>query len=462
MGLKDWLFRTGSKSSSAAGLTGYYADIQRWEDIYNGGGDWRYTRRGGIQGGTRRIASLGAAKALCGELTRLCFTEGTAMCYSDGDTERFVNEVLAQSRFAERFPEFLERAFALGGGVVKVYYDENTPEGVPGVRIDLVTADCFVPTSWNSREITGGAFASRIMSGGRSYILAETQELDEGALVVENRLFREDGGSADMNAVLPGLRGKSRIEGLNAPLFVYLGFGGGRRDSTECGCPLLGSSVFAGAEDTLRSIDIVFDSLSREFILGKKRIIVPAYAVRGEWDSDGTRKHYFDVNDEVFQAMSTSDAEELKITDNTGELRVDEHVKALGELLDLLCMQAGLSEGALSFKDGTIRTAAEVVSRNSRTYRTQAFYRRRISEALSRMTEDICRLGKMAGELPDSASESASAVFADGAAEDDGTRTDRAVKLYTAGIISRARALSQIYGISLEEAQAMERTDNDE
>ena len=160
--------------------------------------------------------------------------------------------------------------------------------------------------------------------------------------------------------------------------------------------------------------------------------------------------------------MSTSDAEELKITDNTGELRVDEHVKALGELLDLLCMQAGLSEGALSFKDGTIRTAAEVVSRNSRTYRTQAFYRRRISEALSRMTEDICRLGKMAGELPDSASESASAVFADGAAEDDGTRTDRAVKLYTAGIISRARALSQIYGISLEEAQAMERTDNDE
>ena len=95
----------------------------------------------------------------------------------------------------------------------------------------------------------------------------------------------------------------------------------------------------------------MFDSLSREFVLGKKRIIVPAYAVRGEWDAAGNKKHYFDVNDEVFQAMSTSDAEELKITDNTGELRVTEHVQALGELLDLLCMQAGLSEGALSFKD---------------------------------------------------------------------------------------------------------------
>lgn len=167
------------------------------------------------------------------------------------------------------------------------------------------------------------------------------------------------------------------------------------------------------------------------------------------------------MNDEVFQAMSTSDAEELRITDNTGELRVTEHVQALGELLDLLCMQAGLSEGALSYKDGTIRTAAEVVSRNSRTYRTQAYFRRLIADALGRMTENICRLGKLAGELPDNASECASVVFADGAAEDDGTRTDRAVKLYSAGMISRARALSQIYGISLEDAQAMERTDFD-
>ncbi len=459
MGLKDWLLRRTVSGGASSGLTAGYSDIQRWEDIYNGGGDWRYTRKGGIQGGTRRLASLGAAKALCGELARLCFTEGTAMCYSDSDTEKLVNRVLKESRFAERFPEFLEKVFALGGGVIKVYPGGGSQPGETEIRVDFVTADCFLPTGWNSREITGGAFASRIMSGGKSYILAETQEMDGGALVIRNKLFRENGAEADIGAVLPGLRQQSRIEGIGSPLFVYLSAGASRRSVLPGECPLIGSSVFAGAEDTLRSIDTVFDSLGREFILGKKRIIVPAYAVRGEWDSDGNKRQYFDVNDEVFQAMSTSDAEELKITDNTGELRVEEHIQALGELLDLLCMQAGLSEGALSFKDGTIKTAAEVVSRNSRTYRTQAFYRLMISEALSRMVQNICILGKMAGELPDGASESASAVFADGAAEDDGTRADRAVKLYSAGVISRARALSQIYGISLEEAQAMERID---
>ena len=44
MGLKDWLLRSG-RNSGSADIAGCYADIQRWEDIYNGGGDWRYARR---------------------------------------------------------------------------------------------------------------------------------------------------------------------------------------------------------------------------------------------------------------------------------------------------------------------------------------------------------------------------------------------------------------------------------
>lgn len=449
MGLINRLLRHNIGNS--ARLINHCCNIQRWEDIYNGGGDWRCTRKGGIKGGTRRMASLGAARALCAELARLCFTEGSTLCFSDKDTEQLVTRVLSESRFTQRFPEFLEKVFALGGGAIKVYYDGE-------IRVDFITADRFVPTAWNSREITGGTFASYLSRDGKNYILAETQELDGNSLKVENKLFREDGGKADLKQLLPGLREKSVIEGLTSPLFVYLKLGSSSKASGG-ECPLLGASVFAGAEDTLKSIDIVFDSLSREFVLGKKRIIVPSYAVRGEWDEDGNKQHFFDVNDEVFQALNASDTDELKITDNTGELRVNEHITALGELLGLLCMQAGLSEGALTFKDGSIRTAAEVISRNSRTYRTRTVYRQLISDALCRMTEQICRLAKMAGMLPDYASEKASAMFADGAAEDDGTRTDRAIKLYSAGIISRTRAISQIYGISLENAEEMERRD---
>ena len=448
MGLRNWLLGKNA-GRCIPQLSEVYTDITRWEDIYNGGGDWRYTRKGGLNGGSRRVASLGAAKALCGELARLCFTEGSEICSTDSDTEKFLRQVLDENRFYERFPEFLEKLFALGGGAVKVYWND-------GIRIDLVQADCFVPTRWNNTGITGGAFASKLTADGKSYILAETQELNGGDLVITNKLYDENGASCRLKDAAEGLSERSVITGLERPLFVYLKTCGGSGHSP------LGASVFAAAEDTLKSIDLVFDSLAREFVLGKKRIIVPYYAVRGEYDENGDIRRYFDVNDEVFQAMSVSDTEELKISDNTGELRVTEHTEALTALLDLLCMQTGLSEGCLSYKNGSIRTATEVVSRNSRTYRTQAHFRSLIAQGLSQVMENICILGKMAGLLSEDASEKASVMFSDGAVEDDASRTDRALKLYQAGLVSKARALAMIFGVSVDEAETIERNELDE
>lgn len=455
MDLKGLLFgrRRAAKSAVASAVAAENGNaVARWLDIYNGGGEWRYTRKGGMNGGTRKVAALGAAKALCAELSRLCFTEGTELMCSDKETQSYLEKVLDENEFAERFPDFLEKAFALGGGVIKVYSDER------GVRLDLITADCFVPTKWDGSGFYGGAFGSSVTENGKSYVLAETQEVTDKGLVIENKLWNENGRELALSELYPKMREKTVIKGLTKPLFVYFGLGAGINPQ----CPPLGASVFAHCEDTLKAADIVFDSLTREFILGKKRIIVPSYAVRGEYDENGELKRYFNVNDEVFEAFSTSDAEELKITDNTAALRVTEHAAALDKLLDLLCMQTGLSEGALSFKSGTMRTATEVISRNSRTYRTACFYRKLIAKGLSRVAENICLLGKMSGELSHSACENASVRFADGVCEDEGTKVERAKSLYSSGLISKARAISEIYGISLEEAKAMEKEDNND
>lgn len=448
MNLKGLLFGRQKLSDSSALSAFYSGELARWNDIYCGGGDWRYVRKGGMNGGMRKMASLGAAKAVCAELSRLCFTEGTEICCTDKETESCLKKVFSENGFSERFSDFLEKMFALGGGVVKVYWDN-------GVKLDFVPADAFVPTKWDSRGITGGAFGSIISQNNKSYILAETQEITPQGLLTQNKLFRENGGEIALSECFPEMLEKSVIEGLEQPLFVYFGTGSGVLPQ----CAPLGASVFAGAEDTLKSIDTVFDSLAREFILGKKRIIVPSYAIRGEYDENGELKRYFDVNDEVFEALSASDTDELKISDNTAELRIDEHINALEELLDLLCMQAGLSEGALSYKNGTIRTATEVVSRNSRTYRTTNFYRKLISKSLERVAQNICVLAKMSGELSASASEKVEIRFADGVCEDENARAERAASLYKNGLISRSRALSEIYGISLDAAKAMEMED---
>ena len=86
MGLRELLFT--KKRNQSPLLSAFYAgDLARWDEIYRGGGEWRYTRRGGLDGGMRKVAALNAAKAVCAELSRLCFTEGTQLVSKDKETE---------------------------------------------------------------------------------------------------------------------------------------------------------------------------------------------------------------------------------------------------------------------------------------------------------------------------------------------------------------------------------------
>lgn len=222
MDLKGLLFGRRSSAKSAvlsAVSSSSSSDIAAWLDIYNGGGEWRYTRKGGMNGGIRRVASSGAAKALCAELSRLCFTEGTELVCADRETQKFLEKTLDDNGFYERFPDFLEKAFALGGGVIKVYRDSS------GVRLDFITADCFVPTKWDSRGFSGGAFGSSITENGKAYVLAETQEITDSGLVIENRLLNENGRELELSELYPEMREKTVIKGLTKPLFVYFGTG---------------------------------------------------------------------------------------------------------------------------------------------------------------------------------------------------------------------------------------------
>lgn len=335
----------------------YSGEIEQWKEIYGGGGDWRYVSKGGINGGMRRMASLGAAKALCRELSDLCFSEQVDFSFSDKRVSEYVKDTLDENGFWDMFPDFLEKMFALGGGVIKVSYDN-------GVKLGFISCDDFFPTQWENGRIYGGAMITYIKRGDKRYALVERHEFEKRGYVITNTLFRCDssitsGVPVQLSDVFPELAEETVIEGIDKPLFVYFRTNSANNLDFGNADNVLGISAFANATDTLKSLDVVFDSLQREFILGKKRIIVPTSAVRGEYDENGNLKKYFDVNDEVFQAFSENDSDDLRITDNSVQLRIEEHIKALDELLNLLCMQSGLSAGTLSYKTGTIKTATD-------------------------------------------------------------------------------------------------------
>ena len=57
----------------------------------------------------------------------------------------------------------------------------------------------------------------------------------------------------------------------------------------------------------------------------------------------GEARRFFDANDEAYEALFTDGPDTLKVQDNSVELRIDEHERAINAFLSILCLQVGFS-----------------------------------------------------------------------------------------------------------------------
>ena len=421
----------------------YEERIQLYGDILAGQPPWGYTKKSGLYGrGERRISRLGCADALCTAYAALLFATQADIYLSDPATQTFVNEVLQKCGFWEAMPSFVARCCAYGTGAVRGYLDRGE------VRLDFADAVCFMPVKRRDGMVTEGIFRSGVRIGGRDLVLLERYSFD-GTMHIERALL--DPVRNRRSPVSSAGLGETTEAQLMYPAFAVY-----RPCGTQFGDSPFGESLYGGCTDTLKAIDTVFDSFSREFVLGRKRIIVPSSCIRTVVDPDtGKVSRYFDTDDEVYQALKCDEEQDLKITDNTTELRVTEHIDALNSLLDILCFQTGLSSGTISFAGNTgLRTAAEVKSMESRTELTMQQGRALLAELIEGAVKAVMALGAAVGQcsLCD-----VRISFSDTKTRDRGEVIDENIRLYQAGLISRRQALMAVYDCSPEEAERMER-----
>ena len=181
----------------------------------------------------------------------------------------------------------------------------------------------------------------------------------------------------------------------------------------------------------------------------------------------GLPRRYFDPGDETYEALASDDPNDLKIQDNSVELRVDEHIAALNAFLSILCLQLGFSANTFSFDEKSgIKTATEVVSENSKTYKTIKTIQNQLApsiEHLVRNVIDVAMLYGMTTEDGQSVESLASGgyhvniVFDDGVTQDRQTNINEGVMLVGAGLLSKFSFLTdKKYGQGLTPEQAEE------
>ena len=493
--VKNWMQTTGADMGIAREFKSIFEidGVPAYQDFYNLGiFPWKCLYKGYYEPwhlisaptiadpkAQRKMYYIGLPKAICSELAGMVWTDQTDISIStngltmpDGEEDplqAFVRKVLKKNNFGVKMLEAIEQASACGGMAMKVWRDvKHDQEGreIPGtakIRIGWCMADQFVPTAWDNAGISEGCFISRIAKGGYYYTRLEWHKWSGETYVVSNELYRADmykAGSREAQDILgvrvplatiyPLLEDEVTITGVEASLFSY--FRTPTANNIDDNSPL-GVSIYANSMETLHALDIAFDSFVREFRLGKKRIIVPARMVKTVIDPEtGTPRRFFDATDETYEALTTDDPDSLKIQDNSVSLRVEEHVEGINALLNLFCLQVGLSFGTFSFDaHGGIKTATEVVSENSKTYKTVKNYQNMIRPAVERLVDNIIAVAALYDMETDdglkiadlrSRGYSVNIAMDDGVTQDRQTNINEGMALVGAGLMSKRTFLT--------------------
>ena len=430
---------------------GYYAKIDLWQRIYEGEPEWMKVNRAGLgKGGKRRMNMLGTAKILCDEFSHKCFGEQVDISCGSEEYDNFIHEFLDREGFWKNLPQLLSKAFAQGGCALREYIDAGK------VRLSFVEGACFYPLKWDNRIISEGIFIENSARGKDYYTLFEKHSANGTSVSVEAFLYKSAdpnvlGDRVPLTELYPNMESDTFNYEIRTPLFQYF------KPDFSCNIRTelpLGISCFANCCDTLKALDVAFDSFAREFILGKKRIIVPSSCIRTVVNPEtGASERYFDADDEVYQALKCDEDKDLKITDNTVALRVQEHVDAINALLNILCFQVGLSPGSLSFdRAGGVKTATEVISEENKTAITIRCQKNLLVELIEGMCKAVLELAMITGEISRGKYE-VTAAFKDSVIIDDNTLIDNNIKLVSAGLKSKISAIMEVMKCDEETAR---------
>lgn len=412
----------------------------------------------------RRRKTLNGAKIVCSELAGLVMAEEPLV-----DAGDLVDQVIERHRLWDNLKKTVEYQAALGGQAIKVTIEPGETGDQTEIGLDFVKAMAFVPLVWDNSRVVEAAFIDRRVIDKKTLVRVETHRRGYGptspdqdggpvptgpeGYVITNRVFDEQTQlEVPLSTFDSGLVPEAFLP-VTKPLFAYIR--NPEANNIDPESPL-GMSVFGNAMDTLEVLDLAYDAFKTEILMGRQRVAIPGLIMRGYVDPETKeRRMGFDPTDEAYVRFEGDDTAKLVPTDLSGQLRVEELRRAIQTNLDLLSIQTGFSPGYLTF-DGTgaLKTATEVISDASKTFKTVAGLRGALDQGLKAIFAVINELGAVYN-IPGAVSTEPQITWDDSVIESRDARADYWLKLLQGKLTDRSTALMQVHGITEEAAKAM-------
>lgn len=466
-GLINFIRKVGVKMGliQELGTIGALKDVKLSEGMHNYIYKWRALHAGKLKDihtlnymtiagpQCRDIATLQTPKVLVQEMAKLIFNERCTITISEEDKKEsvfadYIGGVLDDNKFYSVFQEKLEFMFAQGGLVIKPYVKNGK------IKLGYATADTFYPIQWDDTRIYGGLFVSEVMVRGKCYVHLEYHRYKEdGRYWIEHKAYAKEfekiTNEVPMSTIYPNLPVEISFE-TDVPLFVYIK--PNIANNIDPTSPL-GISIYANSLDTIKSLDTAFDSFTREYRLGRRRMIVgPSMIKVAGSGMSGAPRLYVDDTEEYYEALN-GDLDNEPFKEIASNLRINEHIQGINANLAILSLQTGFDPSSFSFEKSGLKTATEVVSENSRTFKTKQSHENVIEGGLTDLVACIAAVAKI-NNLPIAIPEhyDVSVFFDDSIANDRMADITEQATLVTNRFQSRQRAIEKLFGYTPEEA----------
>ena len=418
-----------------------------WKSWYRGNvNDFHWFNMKMADGTTKRCERLtmNMPKKVCEDFAKLLWSEKVQIKLDKKkNTERLLNVLDSkENNFMTNFPGFLERVFALGTGVTVEYKKDNK------TLIDFIDGDVIIPYMYTNSYINGLITVSRFIKGTdtkkKYYTHITYHEFKNNKYTKLNELYKSSdettiGREVNFNDMFPNVLEYEEFITDNPHFQVWKPVISNNFDTDspmgisnnfDTDSPM-GISILANQIDKFKAIDTTYDSFNREFRTGKKRVLVDRTAVKKktEVDTDGNINYvsYFDNNDEIYVAVAGMENQPVKEIDF--KLRYQEHINSINAQLNYISAGVGLGQNYYNFNGQGVKTATEVVSENSDTYRTKKHHEIMVNDCLYDLVKAIC-------ELEGITYKSINIVFDDSIIEDENALIQRGLELYQNKVIS--------------------------
>ena len=403
-----------------------------------------------------KVRSCTPASMICDDMAGLIYNETASISLDeveDGTTVDWLEQWLDVTMWHDRAPLAIGRMCSTGTAAWALHVSGFTETGkspVLKVRPMRYDARSIIPLSWEADDCIDCAFLADVYIRGNKCTQIEVHKRgDDGNYEIYCAFFDKDGKRFVPYGYLNGNTSVKTKQSYPTFSLIRLAF-----DNPYWDYSPMGVALFHDAIDALQTVDIAFDNMGSDVVMGRKLLVLPESMLSKDEYGNAqvpmiTGKRFF------VAAKSNTYDDKARVFEYNPSLRTEENRQALSTALQMLGKRIGFGIKAYALDDqGGITTAKQVAADNSEMMRAVRRHEHIIKPAIQSLITAACGIYRELGTTPlvDIAGQ-VNVVLGDSIMQDDDSLRERDRADVAAGLLEPWKYMVRWQGYTEEEAK---------